>query len=79
MARSPTREEPAAFIEVDDPRLPRRLTQYLEDVVKQKTEALAAGIPKTIEDYRERVGEIRGIRTTIEICQQIEKNLSGER
>lgn len=61
----------------EDPRLPRSLARMLQERIAQRSEALTQGICTSFEEYKERIGELRGLRDALGICQEAEKNLSG--
>lgn len=61
----------------EDPRLPRTLARDLQQRIAQKSEAIASGMCSSFEEYKERIGELRGLREALVICQDAEKNLSG--
>lgn len=81
MAMSPAnsmgeRPEPVRLYAEEDHRLPARLAGSLKEQIAQKVEALSSGYALNFPEYRERVGELAGLRLALGICEQIEKQLS---
>lgn len=75
MAKQP---EPVT-LHAEDPRIPVTLRGTLQKALEELKNAMTFGAG--VEDYpayRERVGQARGLQQAIEICQNLEKDLSGQ-
>lgn len=69
--------EPVRLYAEDDYRLPRTVEQQLVADRDSLIAGLVDGAAKDFAEYREKVGEIRGITAAISICQAARKELSG--
>ena len=75
MTDQPT--EPVRFFVDDDQRLPQTVASQLKLVRKKKVDELGGGYAQTFEDYKLRVGFIKGLEAAIEICEEAEKEFTG--
>lgn len=62
----------------DDLRLPGVVRGRLREEHDRQVGILATGVPKTLEDYRQAVGKLQGLKLAIEICDDVQKAL-GQR
>lgn len=69
--------EPVRLYVEDDHRLPRTVERELTKHRASLVEGLMTGSAKDFAEYREKVGEIRGLDIAIRICQDAKKDLSG--
>jgi hypothetical protein len=74
MATNPI--EPIRLYAEDDHRLPRTVERELMEMRASLIAGLAEGAAKDFADYRDKVGEIRGLSNAISICQDAKKQLS---
>jgi hypothetical protein len=58
-----------------DINLMRRSREAISDVIAQRTEALVKGFPADFPNYRERVGEIEGLRTALGLMEEIARKM----
>lgn len=63
--------------ETYDTRALQLLSVRIAEETMRETEALALGSPTSFEDYRERVGVIRGMRKVAEMFKDVERDLYG--
>lgn len=61
----------------EDPRVHRTLLKELQAQREQQTAALVLNMASSLEDYRHRTGIIRGLTTAIDLCERLEKEISG--
>lgn len=54
----------------------RKVISLLTKEVEAKESAVLEGFPATFEIYRERVGEIRGMRAALEIMEEASRKMS---
>lgn len=55
----------------------RRLRAELESACLAQTTAIAVGTPQTFEQYRERVGHLRGLNEALAKLKTLEDQLAG--
>jgi hypothetical protein len=63
----------------DHPALSRRIRDKFTKRIEELAGQLAAGNAETWEDYKERVGVIKGLMEAIAMCDVEDKRLNGER
>lgn len=68
--------EPVRIYAEDDHRLPAHLAGRLVREIESRKEALASNYAVDFPDYKQRVGEIAGLKAALEICKDLEKQLS---
>lgn len=56
----------------------RRLAKAIDEMILEKAGQITGGFPKTFDDYRERVGELRSLGAVREAMRDIEKKLNGD-
>lgn len=56
----------------------RALTAQLEQAIRNHVDAIGEGKAQTIDDYRYRVGVIRGYRDALEMASDVAKKLYGD-
>ena len=73
-------ESPTAvrFFSVEHPHLPRNLRAKLEQRCEQLVGQVGGGYASDWADYKERIGVIKGLIEAIAICEEVEKELTGE-
>jgi len=70
--------EPVALYVEEHRLLPMTLRRKLEALLEDKRNGLIGGLAKTFDEYRYRVGEVKGLSDAIAICQEVEKQLSPD-
>lgn len=75
-----TAESPSAvrFFAGEHPHQPRNLRAKLEQRCEQLIVQVGGGYASDWADYKERIGTIKGLIEGIEICKEVEKELTGE-
>lgn len=56
----------------------RRLAKAIDEMAAEKAGQITGGFPKTFDDYRERVGELRMLGVMRETMTTIEKKMNGD-
>lgn len=69
--------EPVFLYVEEDRRVPMTVAKQIEQERQSLIDGLVDGSALDFAQYREKVGEIRGLTTAILICQEAEKQLSG--
>ncbi len=72
---SATRESAVRLFAPDHPALAHTVAARLVKEIQAKSEQVAQGYPADWADYRQRVGELKGLQRAIEICQEIDKEM----
>lgn len=67
-----------SFFSLDNPRLSRTLKARLQEEIDRQAVLIISGNAPDYASYKERIGELRGLRQAIHICDELEKDLAKE-
>lgn len=51
----------------------RKVVDLVTAELTSREESILAGFPSTFDDYRERVGEIRGLRAALAVMEEVSR------
>lgn len=70
--------EPVRYYVDDDARLPKTVESQLRLVLTVTHDQIVGGYPADWGQYRQQVGFVQGLIRAIEICQEANKDLTGQ-